>query len=186
MALSAFIVNVREAEPYVGELRKRFDPSASLGVPAHITVLYPFMSPELVTAAVSRQAQEVLSRFAPFDFRLKKVGRFPGSVFLEPDPAEPFIALAHALAHAFPDWPPYGGQQHAVVPHLTVARTGKIRMQRINSMLDTALADHGIRGRCEGLELIENSQRSWRPLHTFALDGDPLDWVDPASERAAD
>ncbi len=186
MALTAFIVHVREAEPYVGELRQRFDPSARLGVPAHITVLYPFMSPERVSAAVSRQVQAVLSRFAPFDFRLKKVGQFPGSVFLEPDPAAPFIELAHALAQAFPDWPPYGDRHAAVVPHLTVARTGRIRMQRISAMLGTALAEHGIRAHCGHLELIENSQRVWRTLQTFELDGDPLDWVDPVSERAAD
>jgi hypothetical protein len=37
MAQTAFIVRVPEAERHVGDLRDRFDPSARLGVPAHIT-----------------------------------------------------------------------------------------------------------------------------------------------------
>jgi hypothetical protein len=43
MAESAFIVCVPEAEPHVAVLRERFDASARLGLPAHITMLYPFM-----------------------------------------------------------------------------------------------------------------------------------------------
>ena len=186
MALSAFIVHVREAEPYVGELRRRCDPSARLGVPAHITVLYPFMSPELVTPAVVQQVNAVVSGFPPFDFRLQDVGHFPGSVYLAPEPAHPFVALAHALAAAFPDWPPYGGQHDSVIPHLTVARTGHARLERINAMLGTALSTHGIRARCGEIELIENSQRMWRTLHTFPLAAVALAAGVDGMERAAD
>lgn len=186
MALSAFIVHVREAEPYVGELRKRCDPSARLGVPAHITVLYPFMSPELVTPAVIRRVKAVVSGFSPFDFRLQDVGQFPGSVYLAPDPAHPFVDLAHALADAFPDWPPYGGQHDSVIPHLTVARTGKSRLERINAMLGTALSMNAIRARCGELELIENSERMWRTLHTFPLDAAALQAGINGREQAAD
>jgi hypothetical protein len=39
---TALIVAVEEAEIAVSELRLRYDPSASLGVPAHVTVLFPF------------------------------------------------------------------------------------------------------------------------------------------------
>jgi len=66
MAESAFAVNVPEAEPYVGALRERFDPSAALGVPAHITVLYPFMSPEKISEAVLGDIRRVLSRVQAF------------------------------------------------------------------------------------------------------------------------
>ncbi|HEX9447459.1 MAG TPA: hypothetical protein VF920_05740 [Dongiaceae bacterium] len=34
---------VPEAEALVGALRARFDPSASQCVPAHVTLLYPFL-----------------------------------------------------------------------------------------------------------------------------------------------
>jgi hypothetical protein len=41
MAQSAIVVVVEEAEPVVGAHRLRHDPVASLGVPAHVTILYP-------------------------------------------------------------------------------------------------------------------------------------------------
>jgi hypothetical protein len=43
--LSAVVVPVPEAEPRVGALRTALDPSAALGVPAHVTILYPFVAP---------------------------------------------------------------------------------------------------------------------------------------------
>src|SRR5712675_2883024 len=52
MAESALIVRVPAAEPHVSGLRARFDPAAALGVPAHVTVLYPFVPPDRITAAV--------------------------------------------------------------------------------------------------------------------------------------
>jgi hypothetical protein len=39
---SAIIIPIPEAEPIVGPLRLQYDGAARLGVPAHITVLYPF------------------------------------------------------------------------------------------------------------------------------------------------
>ena len=38
---SALLVAVPEAEPLVGALRLVHDPSAAVGVPAHITILLP-------------------------------------------------------------------------------------------------------------------------------------------------
>jgi hypothetical protein len=37
---------VPEAEPLVKPFRDRYDPSAAAGVPAHITLLYPFKHPD--------------------------------------------------------------------------------------------------------------------------------------------
>ena len=39
---TALIVEVPEAEPAVGALRLEHDRSAARGVPAHITILFPF------------------------------------------------------------------------------------------------------------------------------------------------
>jgi hypothetical protein len=61
-AESAFAVNVPEAEPYVEVLRNQFDPSAKLGVPAHITVLYPFMSPDQIGAAVLEKVRRSVAQ----------------------------------------------------------------------------------------------------------------------------
>ena len=49
MPQSAFVVPVPEAEPWVKDLRERYDPIAAVGMPAHITVLFPFIPPDLLT-----------------------------------------------------------------------------------------------------------------------------------------
>jgi len=40
---SALVILVPEAEAVVGRLRQRSDPSAAVGMPAHITINYPFL-----------------------------------------------------------------------------------------------------------------------------------------------
>ena len=49
---SALVVLVPEAEALVKPFRDRYDPSAAVGVPAHITLLYPFKPPDEVDGAV--------------------------------------------------------------------------------------------------------------------------------------
>jgi hypothetical protein len=48
---SAVLVPVPEAERVVSRYRARLDGAAALGVPAHVTVLYPFVPPAAITAA---------------------------------------------------------------------------------------------------------------------------------------
>jgi hypothetical protein len=50
---SALIVAVPEAEWAVAALRAAYDPAASWGMPAHITVLYPFLPPEVMAAVAA-------------------------------------------------------------------------------------------------------------------------------------
>ncbi|WP_050978197.1 2'-5' RNA ligase family protein [Bordetella petrii] len=60
MASTALIVKVPQAEAMVGDLRARFDAVSQLGVPAHITILFPFMAPDQVTQAVLQRVQVAL------------------------------------------------------------------------------------------------------------------------------
>lgn len=89
MAISAFVVKVPLAEPLAGDLRRRFDATVALGVPAHITVLVPFMNPSLITAEVLERARRALQRTPSFAFSLGRVGRFPETAYLAPEPARP-------------------------------------------------------------------------------------------------
>lgn len=170
MAETALIVVVPEAEPHVSHLRRQFDPSAKRGLPAHITVLYPFMPPEDVTFAVSDQVRAIALSFAAFDFQLSKVGVFPGALYLAPTPAQPFIALTAALTRHFPEYPLYGGQFRSVVPHLTVAQAGGWQHSSAHTELLCALYPSGdISSRCSELVLTEDSSGRWQTMHTFPL-----------------
>jgi 2'-5' RNA ligase len=170
MAESAFAVNVPEAEPYVRTLRERFDPTARLGVPAHITVLYPFMSPELITGTVLGKVRRAFSSASPFSFRLAEIGRFPGALYLAPEPARPFIALTQSLVHEFPDHLPYGGLYEGVLPHLTVAQAAESAHNLAESQLAATLpSDGGIQASCREVVLIGNSSGRWEHLYSFPL-----------------
>ena len=46
---SALLLRCPAAEPVVGSSRARLDRAAAVGVPAHLTVTYPFRPPALLT-----------------------------------------------------------------------------------------------------------------------------------------
>jgi 2'-5' RNA ligase len=120
-AEGAIIVEV-EVPMAVRRLRDRMDPSAAAGVPAHVTLLYPFMPPARLDDDVRRRVQRIVEAEPSFPFTLERVGRWPDVVYLAPEPDEPFRRLTEALAAEFPEYPPYGGAYDEVVPHLTVAQ----------------------------------------------------------------
>jgi 2'-5' RNA ligase len=113
-------VLVPEAEQAVGGWRARHTPDGAAGMPAHVTLLYPF-APEPDLDAVRSLAADA----GPFAFTLHAVREWPdGVVYLEPEPAEPFLRLTRELVRRFPDHQPYDGAftVDEVVPHCTVVR----------------------------------------------------------------
>jgi hypothetical protein len=118
---SAILLEVPEAEPLVGALRLEGDVSASLGVPAHVTLLYPFV--EEPEPGVIEELRFFFSGVDGFPLDFSTVGEFPEVVYLAPDQAGEVSGLIDALARRWPDHPPYGGIFEEVVPHLTVVDT---------------------------------------------------------------
>ncbi|MEY9871433.1 2'-5' RNA ligase [Streptacidiphilus sp. MAP12-33] len=118
---TALLAKAAEAEPLVGHWRQRFDPSAAAGVPAHVTVLFPFLDADLVSASVIGDLTALIAGHSPLTVRFDGCGRFPDVLYLAPDPTGPLRALTESVAARWPEAPPYGGQFAEVVPHLTVA-----------------------------------------------------------------
>ncbi|GAB4079337.1 2'-5' RNA ligase family protein [Modestobacter muralis] len=120
-ALSGLVVPVPEAEPVVAAHRSRLDANAALGVPAHVTALFPFVSPADLTADVLARVARVVSAVPTFDHRFGRTDWFGDDVlWLAPDDPAPFVELTERLHAEFPDHPPFGGAFPEVVPHLTV------------------------------------------------------------------
>jgi 2'-5' RNA ligase len=118
---SALLVAVPEAEPAVGRHRARLDASARDGVPAHLTVLYPFLPPPSIDGAVLASLRRLFAGFPPFAVTLDRIGWFGEEVvWLGPRDERPFRALTRSAFAAFPGCPPYGGRYADVIPHLTV------------------------------------------------------------------
>ena len=170
MSISAFIVPVPSAEAFVGDLRRRFDATTELGVPAHITVLVPFMDPRHITPAALDRAQSALTEVAAFSFSLNTVARFPTTAYVAPRSAEPFIRMTKALVEAFPDFQPYGGEHQGIVPHLTVAHGDAAEASAAAAELQSRLDALGaVTANCTSVVLIENSTGHWEEMHVFDL-----------------
>jgi len=112
---------VPEADEIVGRWRLAYDPSAALGVPAHITVLGPFIPEPGITAATHEALATIAARTAPLHLSFERVGRFPGVLWLDPT-ATTCMPLFQAVHKQWPECPPYGAPTLAVVPHLTITR----------------------------------------------------------------
>ncbi|MGA4995080.1 2'-5' RNA ligase family protein [Nonomuraea bangladeshensis] len=118
---TALLAVVEEAEPLVGPWRRRFDAVAAAGVPAHVTVLVPFLDLDRLDAATMDDLRALIGERGPFTVRFDRCGRFPDALYLAPTPDRPFRELTEAVAARWPEAPPYGGRFADIVPHLTVA-----------------------------------------------------------------
>lgn len=92
---------------------------ATIGIPPHVTLLYPFVRPDELDGALPLLAA-TLARHERLAFSLGEVRSFPRTVWLAPEPAAPLAALTAAIHAAFPDHPPHGGQFAEVIHHLTL------------------------------------------------------------------
>lgn len=169
-AVSALVVLVPEAEPLVQDLRARHDPSAADGVPAHVTVLVPFIAPTAITAADLDALHDLFAGRTAFDAAFSEVGRFPATAWLAPQPAVPFAALTQAVWARWPSHPPYGGAFAGTVPHLTVADGDAEAATQVAAELQRRLAAHGPpRMRCREVVLLDNAGGRFRLRERFAL-----------------
>ena len=123
---SALIVEVPEAEPAVARHRDRLDANAPLGVPAHITVLFPFMRPETIDPPALADLERLFTDISRFRCQLDRTGWFGQDLlWLGPREPGPFRTLTDRVYQAFPAFPPYQGQFDNAIPHLTIAKDNR-------------------------------------------------------------
>ncbi len=156
----ASAVIVRVAVPVgIQRLRTRWDVAASIGVPAHVTVLFPFLAPGELAPVVRRELASIAATHAPFDVAFESVGRFPTVVYLMPEPAGPIARLTEAVHASFPACPPYEGAFDEVIPHLTVVESATAPLDEIALAAATYLP---IRHRVTTLEVVaEGTEGRW-------------------------
>ena len=144
MPRTALVVPVREAAPYY---------AGAPGVPAHVTVLFPFdETPD------EQALEDLFRRFHAFDFELDSVEQFAeGTRWLHPSPSAPFVDLTAAVWQRWPDYAPYEGAFDEVIPHLTIT------VDDVQGL--------PIRARATEVALLEESESdgSWSVRRTFAL-----------------
>ena len=168
---STLVVLVPEAEPLVGPFRARHDPVAAEGVPAHVTVLYPFVAPARITAPVEASLAEAFRSVSVFETSFSTIREFPGVLYLAPSSDYPFRRLTEVILARFPETPPYGGRFADVVPHLTVAHgADAARLARIRSEFEAAARTAlPIVANIRDVALLEKRGNRWHERRRFAL-----------------
>jgi len=173
-AASVLLVPVPDAEATVAPFRRGLDPTYRQKMPAHVTVLVPFMPPMMIDDAVIDNLTSLFRGFGGFEFVLRELNWFDKRVlYLEPEPAEPFRLITTAVVKQFPDYPPYEGAFDDIVPHLTIGESGRWRkrhwrMRRAATRVEPSLPIFAYASEIWLMVLPEN-ERHWHRLHTFAL-----------------
>ena len=159
MTLYAATVPFPTLAPVVDCVRERTCVSKpSHGVPPHVTLLLPIPGDaDAVASAVSG--------FGQFEVAFRTFGRFPGALWLAPEPVEPFVAMTQSLMGALPGHLPYGGEFPDIVPHLTVAQAD---LDDVEAELAPSLP---LTGRAVSVAIFEQQEPPyWREVASFELE----------------
>jgi 2'-5' RNA ligase len=166
---TAVVVRVPEAEPVISAHRQEHTPDGAEGMPAHVTVLYPFADSALLVAGMVREVRETLAELPSFRFAINRLARFtepPSVLYGAPEPAAPFVRLTERLRDRF-GFLPYGGQHTTVIPHLTIAiGLADVELDRIQADVERWLP---IESSVDACEVWEHTDRGWRVMSAVAL-----------------
>ena len=120
-AKSAIIIPFVEVDDVVDAWRKLLDPAQVRGIPAHVTVLFPFVHPKELSTEILDILDAHFSRISTFNVVFDSTAWFEDRVvYLEPKPEQQFRTMAKQLLSVFPSCIPYGGKFADPIPHLTL------------------------------------------------------------------
>jgi 2'-5' RNA ligase len=174
---SAIILPVPAVESLVSGWRLRHDPTAAAGVPAHVTIVAPFLDPERITGELLGELRDLLAaRPAPrVQFtrtaRFAPAGAAPGVLYLDPEPADELRQLTRTVVARWPEAPPYGGLHSEIVPHLTVAIADEVTLDAIEAELSGALEalGAGLAATLDQAMVYVHAGDRWRQVATLPV-----------------
>ncbi|MGW6615543.1 2'-5' RNA ligase family protein [Streptomyces erythrochromogenes] len=166
---TAVVIVLPDAAPLL-DAAWRIDPAlVRPGVPAHVSLLYPFVPAASLTGQDEMNVRSLAARFPAADLLLEDVVTAPGFVAVSVPELQPIVDAFHG------QWPglrPYGGRFGArPAAHVTVA-TGADdpdAAARVRAALGNLLP---LRTRAAALQLVVLTEEGWRPRFTAPL-GDP-------------
>jgi 2'-5' RNA ligase len=181
---SAILIPVPWAEPVVGPYRLEYDPVAAAGVPAHITLIVPWLPPDEIEPADLDELAAALHSTSSFEFFLRQVNWFGRAVlWLAPDPVEPFVKLTSRLADRF-GTPPYDDEFDEIVPHLTVAHASDgVELAGVAADLGKRLKKDPIRCRAEEVWVMVGDGQAWSVRDSVQLMPGPTEELTAGADR---
>lgn len=163
---TALIIRV-ELPAALAALRLRSDANAADGVPAHVTLLYPFAAPASLDDGVLGAVADIVGGHAAWQIVLGERRRWPDTLYVSVEPEAPVRALQAELAAAFPSLPLYGGS-FPFTPHVTIAEGPGALDPAVDA--DPAWEDLPFACEADAVEIIvHGGEGGWHVARRFPL-----------------
>lgn len=118
---TGLVIPVPTADALLTAVGARYPGTVRAGVPAHVSLLYPFVAAAELDERVTIALGELLAEQPPMRVQFAECYRRDGFVALRPDPIDGLKDLVSETRRRWPDVMPYEGVYGDVEPHLTVA-----------------------------------------------------------------
>ena len=125
---SAVIVEM-PLPPALAAVRDAGDTMARLGVPPHVTVLFPFLPADQLAPSVRASLAQIAAGHSRFVATMGSPELREEMVWLVPLDQRPFLQLTAAVHARWPRHPPYEGAHPELIAHLTLIETPDRRAQ---------------------------------------------------------
>jgi 2'-5' RNA ligase len=168
--LTALQLAVPAADPMLDRLRGGLPPGSTVLDPAHISLGYPWLAPEVadeviddVAAALADMPPVTVTLHGPRRFGPDRRGRTV--IYLDPRPGDDVVAVAAAVGRAS------GRPPAQFVPHCSVLRLGpQVDPQPWEREVG---ADVPLEATLDTVHFHVRDRRGWRRERTLPLGGDP-------------
>lgn len=152
--------------PALEALRLRSIADAAAGVPAHVTLLYPFAEEAQLGAEVLDLVAAIAARHPVLRLTLHEGRRFPDTLYVSVEPDGPLRALQGELAAAFPTLPLYG-DTFQFVPHVSIVEGPAVADPL--ALDDPAWRTLPVEQLVDAIDLITGRDGQWATRRRFAL-----------------
>lgn len=151
------VIELAAAEVLLDAARKTDPGLVRAGLPAHTTVLYPFLPVSGLDERTDRSLRELAASMPAADVTLSEVMTAPGFVGVAADTLQPHTDV---FCERWPHLPPYGGRfGPRPRSHVTVAMgAGDGTAEQVAAAVRQLLP---VRGRAEGLHLAVFTGHGW-------------------------
>lgn len=166
---TALVFLVPETEPVVRSWRVAHDPSAAEGMPAHVTVLYPFIAEDVLDEHTLNEVATLCGEWRPIAADFVEFGRFPSVLWLKPE-STPCLELITQVRDRWPECLPYGRSDLEVIPHLTITDGAD---EHTVAQARADIAQHlPMRTVISAISLMAFDGDRWSCRHDFPLGGE--------------
>lgn len=160
------LVLVVRLPPALEAVRRRSIADAAHGLPAHVTLLYPFAEEGQLDAGVLDIVAAIAARHPVMRLTLGEGRSFPGTLYASVEPDAPLRALQAELAASFPTLPLYGGA-FEFVPHVSIVEGPDAADPR--ALDDPAWEALPVEHLVDAIDLITGGDGGWATRRRFPL-----------------